>query len=592
MKDFEPMMRLGSQHLENGNFEQAAAAFLAVADAYPKYDDAMHFLGLAKFRQGNPVEGERLIREAIQINPQNIRARNNLACMLRDLGRLQEASEVLQQLYLITPDDLKVCSNLAILLNDLGRPKDAIRFSTEAVALAPQIGHVHQVHGLVLKNMGELDQALSSMARAIELDPSNAESISNLSAILIEREEYEEAEKAARKALELNPDRADAHHNLGIALARQFLESEAITHLERAIALDPGNPKVYCDLAATINDLGELDRAMRLYQTALEINPDLPIARFGLGILQLTRGDFSNGWVNYEARKSAPELHIKYRKPLAPTWNGESLQDKRLLLYSEQGFGDMLQFLSFLPRLVKAGAHIDLELPPELIPLVRESQWPIEFISHTEAEYESYDYEAALMSLPLAFKLQLNDLPLEISYLKPSPIKRAYWLEKFEGRQRPRIGLCWAGSSIHKNDHNRSIASEIFSRMCQDIDADFVSLQKDAYETEREDFLSNGVQLLDWSNEFFNFGETAALASCLDLVVTVDTVIAHLAGALGIKTLTLVPYVPDWRWLEQREVSPWYPSMKLFRQPSLGDWDTVIDQLCNELGIFTSKFNS
>lgn len=592
MKDFQALMQSGIQHLDNGSLEQAVACFMAVLEAHPNYDDAMQLLGLARFRQGDAAEGERLMREAVRLNPQNIRARNNLACMLRDLGRVQESSEAFQALYLLTPEDPKVCTNLAIALNDLGHAADAMRFSTEALALAPHWAHAHQVHGLVLKNQGELDNALASMSRALEIEPGNSECASNLSSILIEREEYEEAENAARKALELAPDRADAHHNLGIALARQFLETEAIAHLERALALDPRNAKAYCDLAATVNDLGELGRAMTLYQHALEIDPKLPIARFGLSILELTHGDFANGWINYEARKTARELHVRPRVSLAPPWKGENLQGKRLLLYGEQGYGDMLQFVRFVPKLLEAGARIDLDLPPELIPLVRESRWPVEFVSRVEAEYESYDYEAALLSIPLALQLQLQDLPLATAYLKSNQNKRDYWQDKLGSRRRPRIGLCWAGSATHKNDHNRSIAAEQFSRLCQGVAADFVSLQKDAYASELEDFAANGIDLLDWSGEFFNFSETAALIDCLDLVVTVDTVIAHLAAGLGRWTWALIPYVPDWRWLERREDSPWYPSMRLFRQPGLGDWDSVVDQVGCELAAFASKLNS
>lgn len=590
-QDFQPLMQSGIEQLDSGNLEGAEAAFRRILEIHPQFDDAMQLLGLTLYRRGNTGDGEQLLREAICLNPQNLRARNNLACMLRDLGRLQESSEAFQQLYLINPADAKVCTNLAIVLNDLGRPAEAARFSTEALGLAPQWAHAHEVHGLVLKNQGDLDNALACLTRALDMDPANPEYASNLSSALIEREEYEEAEKAARTALALSPDRADAHHNLGVALARQYQETEAVAHLERAIALAPTNAKAHCDLAATLNDLGQLDQAMELYQTACRLSPSLPIARFGLSILQLTRGNFTDGWANYEARKTTRELHLPPRQPLAPAWSGESLQDKHLLLYAEQGYGDILQFVRFVPQLLAAGARIDLDIPPELVPLLKESGWPVEFISRVEAAYESYDYECALMSIPQVCRLQVADLPVATAYLKANPRKQTYWQQKFAGR-RPRIGLCWAGSATHKNDHNRSIAADLFSNLCRTVDAEFVSLQKDAYESELEEFAANGVELQDWSKEFFNFGETAALISCLDLVITVDTVIAHLAAGLGQNTWTLIPFVPDWRWLEYRFDSPWYPCMRLFRQPSLSDWETVIDQVGRELRDFASKLNS
>lgn len=592
MSSFQTLMQQGAQQLENGNLAEAETSFRAALEIHPQYDDTLQLLGLTLSHQGKVADGEKLIREAIRINPQNIRARNNLACLLRDQGRLRESSGEFQQLYLLVPEDHTVCTNLAIVLNDLGHSTDARRFSTEALALAPQWAQAHRVHGLVLKNLGELENASACIAKALEIEPGNPEFMSNMSSILIEQEAYEEAEKAARNALEIAPHRADAHHNLGVALARQYREVEAISHLEHSLLLDPHNAKVYCDLATTINDLGELDRAMNLYLKAQAIDPNLSIARFGIGILQLTKGDFAHGWHNYEARKTAKELHTSHPPSLAPIWSGENLQDKRLLLYSEQGYGDILQFMRFLPRLLELGARIDLEIPPELTGLIKENHWPIEFISRTEAEYEQYDFECALLSIPKALNLESSDLPITVSYLKSNPDKLAYWQDKLGEPQQPRIGLCWAGSATHKNDNNRSIATDIFSHLCADIDADFVSLQKDAYESELQDFAANGIQLIDYSEEFFNFAETAALIDCLDLVITVDTVIAHLAGGLNKKTWVLIPFVPDWRWLEQRVDSPWYPRMQLFRQPALGNWETVIDQVNQKLGDFVRSRSS
>lgn len=588
MEDHKHLMQLGIQHLENGNLTEAAAVLETILQDHPRYDDALQLLGLTLFRQGKIEQGIQLFREALQVNPQNIRARNNLACVLRDLGRLQEASAEFQQLYLLAPEDQNICSNLAIVLNDLGHPDEALRFSTEALTLAPRWAQAHRVHGLVLKSLGELDNAKASLEKALDLEPDNPEFQSNLCSILIEQEDYEAAEKIARHALSATPDRADLHHNLGVALARQYFEWEAAGHLEQAIKIDPSNAKAYCDLAATSNDLGNLDRAMLLYREALDLDHDLPIAKFGLGILQLTKGDFSNGWQNYEARKTAREIRSRPEPLLAPRWNGEPLKDKRILLYAEQGYGDILQFVRFVPELIKQGAIVSLEVYPELTGLLGSCEWPIDFVTLTEAKHEQYDFECALLSIPRAVNLQIGDLPIASSYLKANQDKRAYWQEKFSDPQRLRIGLCWAGSSTHKNDHNRSIAADAFSRLCTGIDADFVCLQKEIYENELSDFATNGIRLLNWSDEFFNFAETAALIDCLDLVISVDTVITHLAAGLGKQTWTLLPFIPDWRWLLDRSDSPWYPSMKLFRQPVLGNWDVVLSQVADELKVLTN----
>jgi Flp pilus assembly protein TadD len=589
MNDLQIQMKTGVDALNANDLAQAAAVFQEILKSYPDFDHALQLLGLTRFRQGLATEGEQLTRQAISLNPQNVHARNNLAAMLKDMGRLEESSIEFQQLYLLIPDDSQVCTNLAVVLTALGQIDEALRYSLEAITKAPQSGKAHQVHGLAQKEAGNLDAALASIRHSLRLEPHNPEFLSSLSFVLLEQKEYEEAENAARAALDIEPNRPDAHHNLGIALAREYQDEEAIIHLRRAIELDPRNAKAHCDLATTLCDQGHFDQAMALYQQAEALEPGLGIARFGMSILQLTRGDFINGWRNYEARKHTPELHAHYPAPLFPVWQGENLAGKRLFLYCEQGFGDTLQFLRFIPLLLAMGATIGLDAPPEMTGLIKDTGWSIEVLSRNEAEHEHFDYECALMSIPFVLRLDLKDLPGEVGYLKSNPKKRQYWLEKLGGHQRPRIGICWAGNPGHKNDHNRSIATELFSQICAGIEVDFISLQRDPYENELADFADKGIDLKNWSEEFFNLSETAALTDTLDLVITVDTVIAHLAGGLGKNTWVLVPHVPDWRWMEHRDDSPWYPSMRLFRQPEIGDWETVIAQLPSELQRFVNS---
>ncbi len=592
MNDLQTQMKTGVDALNANDLAQAATVFEEILGKHPEFDHALQLFGLTRFRQGLPAEGERLTRQAISLNPQNVHARNNLAAMLKEMGRLEESSLEFQQLYLLIPDDPQVCTNLAVVLTALGQNDEALRFSLEAITKAPQSGKAHQVHGLAQKEAGHLDAALASIQHALRLEPDNPEFLSSLSFVFIEQKAYEEAETAARAALAIEPNRAGAHHNLGIALAREYQDEEAIAHLRRAIELEPSNTKAHCDLATTLCDQGDFDQALMLYQQAEVLEPGLGIARFGTAILQLTRGDFVNGWRNYEARMHTPELHAHYPTPLFHSWQGEALQGKRIFLYCEQGFGDTLQFLRFIPRLLAMGAAIGLDAPPEMAGLIRDTGWSIEMLSRNEAEHEHFDFECALMSIPFVLHLNLKDLPGQFGYLKSNPQKQQYWLGKLGAPLKPRIGICWAGNPVHKNDHNRSIATELFSQLCTNIDSDFISLQRDPYENELADFADKGIDLKNWSEEFFNLSETAALTDTLDLVITVDTVIAHLGGGLGKKTWVLLPHVPDWRWMEHRNDSPWYPDMKLFRQPTIGDWESVITQLKSELQYFVSTFRA
>lgn len=589
MEDYRTLMQQGVDALADNDLSKAQMAFRAVLQNLPEYDDALQLLGLTLFRQGKSAEAEKLMREAIGINPQSVRARNNLACMLRDLGRLEDASAEFQQLYLLTPEDPSVCSNLAIVLNDLGHTEDALRFSSEALALSPQWGQAHRVHGLVLKNLCQLDDALLSMNKALEIEPANPEFISNLSSIQLERKEYVEAELTAKRALELNSSLPCAHHNLGVALGRQFDFDLAISHLETAVSLNPGNANAFFDLAACLCDRGEYARPMELFHHALTLDPRLALARFGLGCLQLLLGDFTAGWANYEARKSAPQLKLRRAPKLAPNWNGEPIDGKRLFIYGEQGFGDSIQFVRFVPKLIEMGASVHLDVQPELISLITDTGWPIELVAETEAKYEQYDFECSLLSLPKALSLSVDDLPVTTRYLLAGNERAAYWQGKLVNLSQPRIGLCWAGNPAHKNDHRRSISTDQFSRFCIGCDAEFVSLQKDYYDHELDEFAANQVCLRNWADEFFNFSETAALIGCLDLVITVDTAIAHLAGALGKDVWILVDHAPDWRWLLNRPDSPWYPTMRIYRQDTLDDWDSVLSRVADDLAAFVEK---
>lgn len=441
-----------------------------------------------------------------------------------------------------------------------------------------------------------------------------AESYYALGVFLQEKGIFDEAVLHYQKATSVNPNFTDAHFNMGVAFQQLGQHDKAILSYQQAIALNSENPKAHLNLGIAYKELGKYDEALESFKTAIKIKPDYAMAYYNSGnihlakgkyneamdyykkaisidneyaeahwniaLLNLMFGNFTEGWKEYEWRWKLGNLAIK-RTFDKPQWEGSDINGKTILIYTEQGFGDTIQFIRYVPLIAKRGAKVIVECEKELVTLLQNVEG-IRAIFFKESQLPEFDFYCPLLSLPLIFNTTVETIPSEIPYINVDPELSQKWHNKILNNSKLNVGLAWAGNPDLRRDYNRSYTFDVLSQLLKNLDINFYSLQKG--EASYQIFSSpEGEKILDYTDELNDFRDTAAFIQNLDLVISADTAVAHLAGALGKSIWTLIPFVPDWRWMLNREDSPWYPTMRLFRQPSIGDWKSVIDMVEEEL---------
>ncbi|MBR0846285.1 tetratricopeptide repeat protein [Bradyrhizobium diazoefficiens] len=499
-----------------------------------------------------------------------------LAEQHREAGRLQEAGEVCDRILAARPDEPNATHLLGLVAHQSGKLGDAIQYLQRATDLAPDVALYHANLGEMYRLAGMVDRAIAEGRRALALNPDYPEALSNLGIALYERKSFEEAASHHRRAVELNPGFALAHSNLGNALYGQKRFEEAAASYRRALELEPEFADGWANLGTALHHAGEFDEAVVALRRALALAPRHANAHSGLGILLLLRGDFGEGWGEYEWRLESSEVKGP-RFPQLP-WRGESLAGKRIYVQAEQGFGDTLQFARYLPMLAARGATASFRVHQSLATLIRASLPGVEVFGDRGTP-EAPDYECALLSLPHLFGTRLETIPASIPYLQPPHDAATRWQARLGDLRGFKIGIVWAGNPEHVNDRPRSLDPAMLAPLLALPGASFVSLQVGSRAAE----LSSHPDVTDLSGALIDFAETAAAMSALDLVITVDTSVAHLAGALGKPVWLLLPVVSDWRWMLGREDSPWYPTMRLFRQRHGESWNDVMPRVADEL---------
>ncbi len=412
--------------------------------------------------------------------------------------------------------------------------------------------------------------------------PLNPDVPNLLGSICARSERMEEAERLFRQAVRLSGDFAEYHKNLGAACRRLGKTEEAIAEARRAIELKPDYAEAQMNLSSALTDAERHDEATAAMIRAIEIRPDYAEAHYNLAVQLLLHGDFERGWTEYEWR-------TRMKSPLAsriffqPLWDGGDLRGKAILIWSEQGLGDVIQFARYLPRLLDRGANVVLETYMPLARLIQQSMPEIKIVV-AGAPLPEFDVHFPLLSLAAMFGTNLATIPANASYLSaPVEMTRAWGRRFAEGDRSLRVGLAWAGRNTHINDRNRSMRLNQLVGLKDVAGVTFYSLQKGPARAQIAQS-AFAVHLIDWTEKLDDFADTAALVANLDLVITVDTAVAHLAGAIGKPTWVLLPTPPDWRWLLKRSDSPWYPTMRLFRQQGAGDWDGVVAVVAEALG--------
>lgn len=462
---------------------------------------------------------------------------------------------------------------------------------TEGEAAARELTETYPDHGfgwkllgLFLKFQQQHGPALQAMAKAAQLLPHDDEAHSNLGIALAEANALPEAEAVLMHAVKMNPQNPRSLNNLGNLLDRQGRLQEAEACQRQALQYAPGDSDILCNLGSTLYDQGRTREAAGFYEQALQVNPDHAQAHWNASMEKLARGDFEFGWEEYEWRWKTAAFAPLQRQFQQPLWLGKSdLNGKTILLHAEQGYGDTMQFCRYASEAARLGATVLLLVPPALERLMRNLPG-VALVTSDERSLPPFDLHCPLMSLPLAFATGINSIPAALPYLTADPSLTEAWNSRLPPTVLPRIGVVWSGRTLHRHDYRRSIALEDFAQLF-DVQAQFVSLQNEVRDEDRAT-LATQSRLVHFGTQLQDFADTAALIASMELVICVDTAVAHLAGAMGKPVWLLLPYQADWRWLRHRADSPWYPGMRLFRQVSQGDWTGPLVQAFDALRQF------
>jgi len=495
-------------------------------------------------------------------------------------GQLDKAERLCGAILEHRGDDFDALHLLGFIHLQRGRHVDAIGFLTKALKVDAGSADAMSNLGLALHSAGRFEEAIAHYRDALTLAPRHPEILYNLGNAHLALDRLDEALAGYDEALAHNPSHVGARVNRGNALLRFNRPVDALGSYDQALAAMPGHPQILTNRGHALRRLDRPQEALADFEAALKKSPEFPEAHFEAALARLTLGDFKAGWKAYEWRWKTGAFANKRRSFRQPLWLGNvPLSGKTILLHAEQGFGDTLQFIRYAPLLASSGAQVICEVQPELVSLL--SQLDGIKVIAKGCELPHFDLHCPLLSLPLALGTEVASIPAKIPYLAAPAARVAYWRARL-GHSGPRAGFVWSGSLTHKNDASRSIALSRLDQLFENLPFACFGLQREMREADR-DILQGLPKLRDLGPELTDFSETAAVISLLDVVVSVDTAVAHLAGAMGKPVVILLPHAADFRWLRDRPDTPWYPTAKLLRQPAFGDWDSVIGGLASEL---------
>jgi tetratricopeptide (TPR) repeat protein len=531
-----------------GRFADAGEIYRRILIQQPNHTDALHLLGVISHQTGHSDAAIDLIQRAIAINPGIAQYHNNLGNVLRDKGLSNEAIAAYRNAVRLKLDYPEAHYNLAVALRAIGQIDQAIAAYRNALSFNPKFADAHNDLGSALREKGSLDKSIAALREAIRLQPDLHKAYNNLANALQEKGQLDEAILALRHALQIKPDIAEIHNNLGNIL----------------------------------RDRGLLDDAVAALRQAIRLKPEFAEAHYNLGLIYMLKGDFAEAWPEYEWRWRSKDFPSPRGEFSQPRWEGTELNGRSILLHSEAGFGDTIHFARYAPMVAARGGKVLLECHDSLLPLMRDITGIEKLISTTEP-LSHFDVHCPMMNLPLAFRTTMQTIPATVPYLHADPSLIESWRARLgPADAQLRIGLIWAGNRRFRLDGTRSLNLQQLSPLARVPGVKFYSLQKDP-PADQAKTPPPGLQLINLGPDLNNFSDTAAVMSLMDLIISTDTSVAHLAGALGLPVWLMLQFMPDWRWHLDREDSPWYPTMRLFRQKSLGDWPEVIERVAQAL---------
>jgi len=577
---------LGSIEAQHKHYDVAKDLLLkALAQEKNNKDFLLNYANLL-FEKRQFCDAVKYYQKAIRQQPNDPISFANLAACYNEQSQPLLGLGAADQSIQLKPDYAEAWNNRGNALHDLKRYEEAITDYDKALNLKPDHHQAWIDKGVTLHELKRFDDAITHYDKALSLKPDHHQAWTDKGVTLHELKRYEEAITHYDKALSLKPDHHHAWSNKGNTLHELKRYEEAIAHYDKALSLKPDNAKAWSNKGVTLHELKRLDEAIAHHDKALSLKPDYHDASWNKSLSLLLQGDFENGLLLYESRWTSEKISEIAGKRFfdRPAWlGGESIQDKTILLYGEQGLGDFIQFCRYAKKVADLGAKVILEVPRPLASLIENLEGVSQLVIKGE-KLPFFDYQSPLLSLPLALNTSITSIPAEIPYLAAPSNKVSEWRIRLGEKGRKRIGLVWSSTSSFKADSNRSLMLKEFVEALPSEGFEYICLQKELKECDKE-FFEKYKTIRFFGDQLNDFSDTAALIENLDLVISTCTSVSHLSGALGKETWILLSHVPDWRWLLEREDSPWYPSVKLYRQIFIGDWNNVLDRVKLDLSI-------
>jgi len=600
---------LGNVHKDLGQLGEAIYCYRQALDINPKFVEALNNLGTSLQAHGELAAAIGCYRQAANANPADADARNNLGKALKDQGQVVAAIEIYRQALGINPNHLVARNNLGIALQEQGDCAEAIECFRHVLRVNPNFADANFYLGSALFKEGQIAEATQCYRQALQINPNHAEAHNNLGVALEKQGHLAEAAECFRQALYLKPNYADAHSSLGHVLIDQGQLVEAIECCRQALRINPNHAGAHINMGAALNEQGELSKAEECFQEALRIDPNDARARLNRSCLRLLQGDLEGGWPDYEKRLAI--CGAVPRSFQQPRWDGSPLEGKTIFVHAEQGLGDTLLFIRYLHLVKERGGRVVLECQPSLVRLLEGVVGIDQIVAQRQSartdadsvQLPHFDVHIPLMSLPGLFGTTMSTIPGGVPYLRADPELVERWRRELAALDGFKFGISWQGNPQNERDRQRSVPLSCFEPLARLEGIRLVSLQKgpgteqivggignlpimsqdDAGQIASASPVGPIIDFGDRLDATGAFLDTTAVMINLDLVVTVDTAVAHVAGALGVPAWVVLPFTPDWRWLLERSDSPWYPTLRLFRQKRTGDWGEVFERIAAEV---------
>ncbi|GAB2916082.1 tetratricopeptide repeat protein [Paraburkholderia jirisanensis] len=537
-------------------------------------------------RHGDSLESYRL---ALVIRPRDSELLTLCGTALIELGHALEALVYFDEALMVRPEDTRALYQSCIALDLLKRHDELLRRCDRLLASNPKYPSAWLGRGNALLGLDRPGEAADAYSKVLQYAPGTIDALRNRAAALRVLGRYTEALADYDESLAIAGPDAELLCNRAIALQRLKRYDDALASYERAAAITPATAQGCAAQGMALQQLGRHEAALKVYEHGLKLDPNHHGVRRADAFCRLLLGDFARGWAQHERRWLDGATLLAHRHADRPQWRGEEIAGKTVLLHAEQGFGDTIQFCRYASLAAQRGATVLLEVPAPLKTLFASLDGVARVFEQGEA-LPGYDLQCPLMSLPFAFSTRVDSVPARVPYLHTDAGGKRAWSKRLEDKAVPgrlRVGLVWAGNQRHSNDENRSIALADLEPLYRQ-DLTFVSVQP--YERESDRVALENSSIVTFGSALTDFADTAALISELDLVISVDTSVVHLAGAMNLPVWALLSHVPDWRWLLDREDSPWYPAARLFRQSKTGDWQSVIERVAHELSQWKNTY--